>query len=374
MKFTDASSARAPTAMAIATSDEVVTTLDIVYLASPATVPALAETGVAGVRSAPDHISAAPSSRNASTAMPSSHPSPVIKALHALLESSISDSSTKCITDLLRLHGKLGRLSKSTFTVFDRATTPNAMCDIKALLAQSDLEPETALVLATYRPNLASLKWSFDDVFDAFDFLGAYGRDDDFNMHRATQINFLESMDFRRHGECCKLPNREREVCCDPETQGACLKCACHMPGPSDGELLDRCYPGPLAFYRDLTLPSAFAADDFDALDRPACRHHQSYRFFSFLATRLMHLGSDPSVPDEVNRLRRTVIHRWLKKQAKSGWDFTGREFPPDGKALSMSLECDNGVRLQYMLRLVHGENEARMLAYIFVGQFELLM
>ncbi|KAK1075943.1 hypothetical protein LTR48_009215, partial [Friedmanniomyces endolithicus] len=78
------------------------------------------------------------------------------------------------------------------FLTFSTATTANAVRSIKTLLSQTGRPPVVQLIDKRYQLHFASIKWKFNDIFDAVDFLSAYGRDNVFNLNRIALISISE--------------------------------------------------------------------------------------------------------------------------------------------------------------------------------------
>ncbi|KAK1072080.1 hypothetical protein LTR12_001465 [Friedmanniomyces endolithicus] len=129
------------------------------------------------------------------------------------------------------------------FLNFSTATTANAVRSIKTLLSQTGRPPVVQLIDKRYQLHFASIKWKFNDIFDAVDFLSAYGRDNVFNLNRVAIISISE-LDIAKAGDdCCQQLHRESEFHCDSHDAG-CLICAFddasqtpdeHLPAPPDG-------------------------------------------------------------------------------------------------------------------------------------------
>ena len=111
------------------------------------------------------------------------------------------------------------------FLTFSTATTANAVRSIKTLLSQTGRPPVVQLIDNRYQLHFASIKWKFNDIFDAVDFLSAYGRDNVFNLNRVSVISISE-LDIAKAGDdCCQQLHRESEFHCDSH-DASCLICA----------------------------------------------------------------------------------------------------------------------------------------------------
>ncbi|TKA77012.1 hypothetical protein B0A55_01947 [Friedmanniomyces simplex] len=218
------------------------------------------------------------------------------------------DAGTKRIVQLKHLDALLGHPSTRPkgYSTFNKETTANAMRSIKALFSEPDRLPDVQLTDERYQVSLAKIKWIFGDIFDAIDFLSAYGRDDIFNQKRLSVISLSEP-DVPQGGECCQQLSRGSEFRCECREDG-CLICA--FEDPQDVDVDDF-----LAAPRDTTplsnltttasslwSPDVSVAD----LDRAPCPHTQTHRLFSFLAARLTRRGYDSSLPRSVEQLRQT--------------------------------------------------------------------
>ncbi|KAK1075775.1 hypothetical protein LTR74_000183 [Friedmanniomyces endolithicus] len=115
------------------------------------------------------------------------------------------------------------------FLTFSTATTANAVRSIKTLLSQTGRPPVVQLIDKRYQLHFASIKWKFNDIFDAVDFLSAYGRDNVFNLNRFSLISISELDIAKAGGECCQQLHRESEFHCDSH-DASCLICAFGSP------------------------------------------------------------------------------------------------------------------------------------------------
>ncbi|TKA71232.1 hypothetical protein B0A55_05635 [Friedmanniomyces simplex] len=289
------------------------------------------------------------------------------------------DAGTKRIAQLKHLDALLGHPSTRPkgYSTFSKETTANAMRSIKALFSEAGRSPDVQLTDERYQTLFAKIKWKFGDIFDAIDFLSAYGRDDIFNQQRLSVIS-LSQPDVPQGSGCCQLLSRESESRCECR-EDSCLICAFEDPQLQDVEEF-------LAAPRDTTPPSnptttasSLWSPDVSVadLDRAPCPHTQTHRLFSFLAAHLTRRGYDSSLPRSVEQLRQDIMTAWRKVQATAGgwkWSATD-EFPPNERNVPVTVECDGGVMLRYHIyATAHGEGVPRVLTFCFVGEWELLV
>jgi len=123
------------------------------------------------------------------------------------------------------------------FLTFSTATTANAVRSIKTLLSQTGRPPVVQLIDKRYQLHFASIKWKFNDIFDAVDFLSAYGRDNVFNLYRVSLISITELDIAKAGGECCQQLHRESEFHCDSH-DASCLTCAFDIASQTPDEAL----------------------------------------------------------------------------------------------------------------------------------------
>ncbi|KAK0946561.1 hypothetical protein LTR29_002029 [Friedmanniomyces endolithicus] len=145
---------------------------------------------------------------------------PAAAKVHMIIEHPDAGPHRKA--QLEQLTSLLGRpcANAKGFLTFSTATVRS----IKTLLAQTGRPPAVLLIDKRYQLHFASIKWKFNDIFDAVDFLSAYGRDDIFNLNRVSIISISE-LDTPKGADCCQQLHRESEFRCDnPDT--SCLICA----------------------------------------------------------------------------------------------------------------------------------------------------
>ncbi|KAK5709975.1 hypothetical protein LTR17_019304 [Elasticomyces elasticus] len=300
-----------------------------------------------------------PSKESLPLLTPSPTVSPPLARTRAVPSDREINEKNICIAELKHLVDGLGRPSGTLkgYLNYDRATTANAMRGMKEFFAQAgDLSQEVHSIHNYTKILAAKTRWRFSDIFEAIDFLSAYGRDNVFNKARMTAITFIDPP-FPQCGECCEQPNRETEIRCECAAEG-CLICAF-----KDGD--DNASGQRLCNVAYTT-----------GLNSKPCPHLQHSRFFTFLAANLMRFV-DPSSRTDIERLRIQVITCWRQHQETLGWKFPNGEFPPNDMDRSVELKCDNGATLKYMLYMTkHGEEKTKadVLTYVWIGPFELMI
>ncbi|KAK3647295.1 hypothetical protein LTR56_008126 [Elasticomyces elasticus] len=298
-----------------------------------------------------------PSKESLPLLTPSPTVSPPLARTRAVPSDREINEKNSCIAQFKYLVEGLGRPSGPLkgFLNYDRATTANAMRGMKKLFAQTNLPADVQAIHDHTKVLAAKTRWRFGDIFEAIDFLSAYGRDDVFNKARMTAIIFIDPP-FPEGGESCELPNRETEIRCECAAEG-CLICAFN-----DGD--------------DNACGQRLCKIAYNTTIAEPCPHLQHSRFFTFLAANLTRFV-DPSSRTDIERLRIQVITCWRKHQVELGWKFPNGDFPPNDMDRSVELKCDNGATLKYMLYMTkHGEEKTKadVLTYVWIGPFELML